>query len=556
MRTHLLVGFLCLCFVSAIAQRPVTQPPQTYIDTTFRAPTGVTWSAHTATDFKNALNSANPGDTIVLDAGVTYQGNFTLPAKTNPNNKWIYIVSSALASLPAPGGRVNPANDAAKMPKIVTSNSSFAIGIAPGGNHYRLVGLELYSASTVGCSSSQNCYSQYLVYGQSAPGKPLVDSITVDRCYIHGSPTKDVRQGVTANGSNVAVIDSYISDIHQSTNDSQAVLAYYSPGPIKIVNNFLESTGENVMFGGAGGYSNPWVPSDIEIRGNYFFKPLAWAKSGVGGTIPPNNQWAVKNLLEFKSARRVLVDSNVFENVWVSAQMGFALMLTPRTHDSGMYAVVDDIMISNNVLKNVSSGFDVLYSDDACLAANGCMNPGEQKRVTLYNNLFLLGDTTQTGYTGGYGWGGLIYYNMTDFVFQHNTVVPPPNLGYCTASVYFETHGTGPATPPVSRTHNVWILDNVLCRQINGGGFGYIGQFSYTLTDYMGDPAPPEPRLLGNVFYAPTPDKVYSTPLHNYTSTTPFTYVDPSAGNYQLSVPNWTDTSDGHIAGVSSSALP
>ena len=537
------VYLLVLTAITAVAQQPVPQLPLTYIDTTFSPPTGVTRPAHTSAQFTSALNSANPGDTIVLDAGVTYQGNFTLPAKSNPNNQWIYIVGSALASLPAPGTRVNPTTDAAKMPKIVTPNTSFAIKIAAGGNYYRLVGLEFTSTST--------SYSQYLVYGGSVPGQPLVDSITVDRCYLHGSPTRDVRQGVTANGSNFAVIDSYISDIHQSTNDSQAILAYNSPGPIKIVNNYLEATGENIMFGGAGGLNNPWVPSDIEIRNNYLFKPLSWAKVGV--TIPPNNKWAVKNHLEFKSARRVLVDGNVMENVWVSAQMGFSLMLTPRTNSSGLMAVVDDITISNNVLKNVSSGFDTLAYDDACLPANGCTNKGEMLRVGLYNNLILLGNTTQVGYTNGYGWGGIIMFEVTDLVLQHNTVIPPPNLGYCKGSWYFNS--VQPYTPQRSSTHNVWILDNVLCRQINGPR-GMVGQFSNVLSDYMGDPDPPDTRMVGNVFYAPSSDKVYPLPLHNYTSTVPFAYVNPSAGDYQLSLPNWIDTSDGQISGVDTSTLP
>ena len=546
------VSSLAQAPVPSLVQAPVPTLPKTYIDTTFSPPTGITWPAHTSTEFKNALSSASPGDTIVLDAGVTYQGNFALPAKSNPNNKWIYVVGSALASLPAPGTRVKPATDAAKMPKIVTPNNSYAVTIMPGANHYRLVGLEIYSASTQGCIPTavppQNCSSQYLVYGGSVPGKPLVDSITVDRCYLHGSPTQDVRQGVTANGSNFAVIDSYISDIHQSTNDSQAILAYDAPGPIKIVNNYLEATGENIMFGGAGGLNNPWVPSDIEIRNNYLFKPLSWAKVGV--TIPPNNKWAVKNHVEFKSARRVLVDGNVMENVWVSAQMGFSLMLTPRTNSSGLMAVVDDITISNNVLKNVSSGFDTSAYDDACLIANGCTNKGEMLRVGLYNNLILLGDTTQVGYTNGYGWGGIIMFEVTDLVLQHNTVIPPPNLGYCKGSWYFNS--VAPYTPQRSSTHNVWILDNVLCRQINGPR-GMVGQFPNVLSDYMGDPAPPETRMVGNIFYAPKSDKVYPLPLHNYTSTVPFAYVNPSAGDYRLSVPTWTDTSDGRISGITSS---
>src|SRR6516162_2915936 len=358
--------FLLLFAGLVVGQPPAPQLPQTYIDTTFNPLVGVARAAHSSTDFKNALESANPGDTIVLDAGVAYQGNFTLPVKSNPNNKWIYIVGSALSSLNAPGTRVNPATDAAKMPKIVTPGVAAALTLPPGANHYRLVGLEIYSSSTQGCvpsnTPSQNCYSQSLVNGASLPGKPLVDSITVDRCYIHGSATQDVRVGVVANGSNFSVIDSYFSDIHQSTNDSQAVLAYYSPGPIKIVNNYLESTSENIMFGGAGGASNPFVASDIEIRNNYLFKPLSWAAAGV--TIPPHNKWAVKNLLELKSAKRVLIDSNVLENV--------------------------------------CSGFNVAEFDNLCDPNKGCTSQGESKRIVFYNNLFLFGDTTQAGYTTGY----------------------------------------------------------------------------------------------------------------------------------------------------------
>lgn len=61
-------------------------------------------------------------------------------------------------------------------------------------------------------------------------GQTLPHSITVDRCYVHGSPAQDIREGVQANGTNFAVIDSYISDIHQSVADSQAILAYLTPG--------------------------------------------------------------------------------------------------------------------------------------------------------------------------------------------------------------------------------------------------------------------------------------------------------------------------------------
>ena len=100
-----------------------------------------------------------------------------------------------------------------------------------------------------------------------------------------------------------------------------------TPGPFKIVDNELEAAGENVLFGGARPTLVNNIPSDIEIRGNHFFKPVSWmvASPSYGG-----NHWTVKNLLEFKIAQRVLITGNILENNWVDAQTGFAFLVTPR----------------------------------------------------------------------------------------------------------------------------------------------------------------------------------------------------------------------------------
>ena len=425
--TRVLVTLLLLTIATA-AQVPIPALPKIYIDTAYSSPTGgQTWRAHTNTDFKNALTSAYPGDMIILDAGVIYSGNFALPAKSNPNNKWIYIVGSALASLPAPGTRVNPATNAASMPKIVTPNSTAAFTLSPGANHYRLVGLEVYSASTQLCypknSPPANCASYQLLNATWSTGQTLADSVTVDRCYLHGSPTQDITRAIAGNISNLAVVDSYISDIHGYGVDSQAIGLWYSPGPIKIVNNYLEAAGENVMFGGAGGLNNPFIPSDIEIRNNYFYKPLSWQQVGV--TIPPSNPWVVKNHLEFKSARRALVDGNVMENSWVSAQMGYSILLTVRTSQSGNIAVVDDITISNNILKNVVSGFQTGEHDSDCPTTPGCTNAGELRRIKIYNNLVLFHNPSGPGSTNTY-FGVIFSKDATDMVVQHNTFVSYP----------------------------------------------------------------------------------------------------------------------------------
>jgi hypothetical protein len=572
-------AFFVLLLFSALAaaQMPVPTPPRVYLNTAWNPPSGATWHPRIGADLQNALNSAHPGDTIVLDAGSVYTGNFTLPAKANPIGQWIYIQSSALNRLPAPGVRVSP-SDAPSMAKIVTPNGSPALNPSPGANYYRLVGLEVTTASNQGCQPHNtpptNCFT-YELFGQSDGGmnhkNNLPDSITFDRVYMHGSNTYDVREGIQGNVTNLAVIDSYISDIHQSTMDSQAIAVYLNPGPIKIVNNFLSASTEDVMFGGAGGFDDPYIPSDIEIRRNHFFKPLAWDSCGAGGTLSsselqPNGircpaglgyQWVEKNNLEFKSARRVVVTGNTFENTWTSAQVGYSVLFTIRTSQSGNIAVVDDIELASNILQNVDRGFSTLEQDDQCGPPSypSCTNKGESKRIWVHNNLILLSTNLDVG-SQGHNWahldGGSSHLGdagLTDYVFQHNTalVIDGSKMwGYI-----FSTNQSG-CPPTTSSTHNLWILDNVFARQPTGD-CGYQGTTG--LGYYMGDPSPLAPRYLGNVMFVPSGDPIATWPVHNYATTVPFTYVNPGGGDDQLLTPYWTDTSDGQLSGIDWDAL-
>lgn len=75
--------------------------PRVYIDTAYRLPAGGrTWAIHDATHLEEALGGAAPGDVIVLDAGVTYAGNFKVPAGDNRDGKWTYVISFQVAKLP------------------------------------------------------------------------------------------------------------------------------------------------------------------------------------------------------------------------------------------------------------------------------------------------------------------------------------------------------------------------------------------------------------------------------------------------------------------------
>ncbi|MBA2733116.1 MAG: hypothetical protein H0U54_09540, partial [Acidobacteria bacterium] len=88
-------------------------------------------------DLQKAINSAQPGDVIILEAGASFTGSFILPSK--PGTGWITIQSSALAQLPE-GERVTPAQSAL-MPKLISPGQGLsALKTAAGAHHYRLLG--------------------------------------------------------------------------------------------------------------------------------------------------------------------------------------------------------------------------------------------------------------------------------------------------------------------------------------------------------------------------------------------------------------------------------
>src|SRR5207245_844491 len=146
---HVVLWVLAVLFTLVVGQAWAVAPdtPRVFLDTTLVAPTGTTIAVSSGGDLQAALNAAQPGDVITLQAGATYTGPFTLPNKTGTG--WITVRTSAPdTSLPAPGTRVNPSY-ATVMPKIVVGGDR-AIGAAAGAHHFRFIGLELKPLSGAG----------------------------------------------------------------------------------------------------------------------------------------------------------------------------------------------------------------------------------------------------------------------------------------------------------------------------------------------------------------------------------------------------------------------
>jgi hypothetical protein len=388
----------CVPFALGLAATLPT-PPQTF-DTTYTPPSGSTISVPAGGNLQTALNNAQLGDTIVLQAGATYTGPFTLPNKSGTG--WIYVVSSNYSSLPAPGTRVSP-TDAANMPKILAPADNNAIASVANSNHYRFVGIEFAPVS------GAYVYSVIQIGNGDTSPATLANNIVFDRCYIHADSVSPDRRGVEMDGAYVAVIDSYVSGFADIGNDNQALWAYNTTGPLKIVDDYLEAAGENVLFGGADSLSSSLIPSDIDIENNYFFKPL----SVIGSS------YVVKNLLEIKAAKRVLVSGNTFQNSPAAAQNGFSLLITPRNQGGNApWSTTTDISVEGNTFINVGSGINIA-GFDSTYPSYPTSNPGVMtERVLIQNNLMEI-----TGLNGADGRGFEFTSGGSDITIDHNTII-------------------------------------------------------------------------------------------------------------------------------------
>jgi hypothetical protein len=359
--------------------------PRVYVKSSLRetpAP-GRTLAVRAGEDPSKALAKASCGDTVELQAGATF-GDLLVPPKNCDDSHWIIIRTSAPDSkLPAEGIRLTPcyagvsslpgrpdlhcasAENVLARIEFNGKGGSGPVTFAPGASHYRLIGLEITRAAPGVC-----------VYNL-VEFKGPADHVVFDRMWIHGSAQDETTRGIFLGSTRyLAVVNSLFSDFHcvartGACGDAQAVfggLGDNPMGPYKIVNNFLEAAGENILFGGG---AATVAPADIEIRYNYFFKPLTWMPGQpgfVGGR--DGSPFIVKNLFELKNAQRVLFEGNVLENTWGGfSQAGFGILLTPKNQARGLEnicptCVVTDVTIRFCKISHVGSGFQIANAVD------------------------------------------------------------------------------------------------------------------------------------------------------------------------------------------------
>ena len=390
-------------------------------------------------ELRSALDKVACGDTIRLQAGTEFSGNFRFPAKQCDDDHWIIVRTSAPDSdLPAEGTRLTPCyagvaslparpRYACESSKSVTakiiyeSKGSGPLNFLEGANHYRLIGLEITRGSP-----GVTIYNVVTL----ANDKPT-HHIVFDRVWIHGTAQDETVRGILLGGSKyVAVVDSYFSDFHcmamGTCTDAQAIaggLGDLEMGPYKIVNNFMEGAAETIIFGGGAATS---IPSDIEVRRNHMFKPPTW-RQGVADFVggASGRPFIVKNLFELKNAQRVLLEGNVLENSWGGfSQTGFAVLLMAKNQSNKCPSCrVSDVTFRYSRIAHVASGFQIATAPSG---AGG--NSSGTERISIHD--VIIDDIGGAKY-GGFGTLAQITSSvpvLKDVSIDHVTAFPPRAL--------------------------------------------------------------------------------------------------------------------------------
>jgi hypothetical protein len=450
-------------------------------------------------DLQQVLNQVVRGQTIRLAAGATYIGNFTLRARSGTD---FIVITTGGVQLPSAGTRIDPTYRGT-LATIRSSDGMPAISTDAGASYYRIVGVA-FEANVGGTGDIIALGSHTQTTLAEVP-----HHFEIDRVLITGDAAIGQKRGISANAAHVSIVNSDIREIKASAQDSQAIAAWNTPGPITIANNRLEAAGENILFGGTHVALHGVVPSDILVERNLMTKNPLWRGAG----------WTVKNIFELKSARRVLVRNNTLEYNWSGAQPGYAIVLTPR-NSSGRtpWVVIEDVEFSGNVLRHSGGAFNILGHDDTAYS-------GQLARLLIRDNL--LYDISSTNW-GGSGAFAQIGGEPRDITIDHNTVMHSGSAISFYLGSYINASGTRVTAAPVVG----FVFTNNMLKHNAYGIFGSGQAYGNGTLAYYAPGAIVRRNVLGtdkSVAYRYPPDNFFPSMAAFIAS-----FVNYAGGDYRL----------------------
>lgn len=231
-------------------------------------------------DIATAIKAAEYGDTIIFQAGVTYETlqafvPYTLPDKGPcPATGSCTITIKSSVDMPATGVRVTMA-DRAKMPKLVVKAGSAFFEATHGAHHYRLTGL--WVTNKQGGTTTLLLSNNGEDIKHPDPRDPLVDwpyDITIDHCWFNpvewdmypdANLCSSVNTAVGMVGINVTIRDNAMKGFGARYGsgtganlpscgtvplDGESVIIGTAPGPMLVDNNDMQEWFVGFFIGG------------------------------------------------------------------------------------------------------------------------------------------------------------------------------------------------------------------------------------------------------------------------------------------------------------------
>jgi len=429
-------------------------------------------------DLQAAINAANCGDQIVLQAGASYSGNFFLRYKGacgGTDADYITITTSDLAGIPGPGTRISNQSGLA-LPKLVANTSAPALETEANAHHYRLIGIEITNAGG-GTFTPELVLIGTRSSGASIPFLNHAHHITFDRCWIHeatndtftpdGTVTTADR-GMVINATDITVTECRIAGFRTflpgdnvSVEASNAILLPNSALRVAVRNSFLESWFVPIFIGGSGGES-PNVATLSEVAfdstshtGTARFSTIQNLAVGdlvafktTGGRMPATNSSHSNEAVVFEVGKVTNIVGNIISfRSWGSYDGNVAggnpLLQTPDSPGQAQWNgyLNQDITISRNtIMINFNSTEQVWVQKGGSpttlprstqsstgSAPKGFMEIKMAKNITIDGNIFdgwmsslTLTARNQGGSltSGGFPWSGLFNVNITNNWFK------------------------------------------------------------------------------------------------------------------------------------------
>jgi hypothetical protein len=185
-----------------------------------------------------------------------------------------------------------------------------------------------------------------------------------------------------------SVTYSYFDYITSAGAESHVVGSAETPGPLKVVRNWLSGASVAVFTGGVSVTDPLYFVEDLEVRQNRLTNPPSWVGASYGGP-----SLVIKSRLEFKACERCLLDGNIAEYIDTSgAQNGQCLTMNARNCSGGAVcnnyqAELQDITITDNICRHAATGLQTAARSTYPGSDGGGVTL-PLRRLSVLNNLF------------------------------------------------------------------------------------------------------------------------------------------------------------------------